>query len=223
MHSLTFPLLLLTIIISGCAGPTQPIKFKATRVLDKESFSQIKENEEGIVLLDVNWGRKWACGDYENAQLLTVAFDKLPFIEHSNEALPDLVLQSPSRLFVNSEFISYAYSIPAGEYAISAVSIKAASSVSDVGFFVFQRDELFKAGEPIGGTFSVNPGETVFIGNFFLDCTFSPMLWRYYPDSREAFKHQITDYQKGFPFIDLNDVTYRLFKTKEFGYNYELK
>jgi len=221
MYSLTL-VLLLTIIISGCAG-TQPIKFKATKTLDNESYSQLKENEEGVVLLDVNWGRKWACGDYENAQLLTIAFDKLPLVDLSNDVVPDLVLQSPSRIFVQPEFISYAYSIPAGEYAISAISIKVASSILGVGFFVIERDTLLKAGEPLGGTFSVNPGETVFIGNFFLDCTFSPTLWRYYPDSREAFKHQVIDYQNGYPFIELNDVTYRLFKTKEFGYNYELK
>lgn len=224
LNKLLLPLMV--ILLSSCAGlgigPTQPIKFKASEVINEASYSQIKSND-GVVLLDVNWGRQWNCGGFENAQLLTLAFDKLPLANASNEAVPNLVLQTPSRINVDPKFINYAYSIPAGEYALSAVSIKAAKSVGKVGFFTAQRDKLFNAGKPTGGTFTVKAGEIVFLGNFYLDCAYGPTLWRYYPDGRKAFEAQVKAYEKSYPFLDLNDVKFRLFKTKNFGRKYELK
>jgi len=208
--------------LSGCISGTQPINFNATDPVNKVTYSQNKKSN-GVILLDVNWGRSWSCGGFENAQLISLAFDKLPIIDSSNEAIPNIVLQSPSRINVAQKFINYAYSIPAGEYALSAYSIKAAKSVSEVGFFTAQRDTLFIAGKPIGGTFSVEQGETVFLGNFYLDCTYKPTLWHYYSKNRQAFKEQITEYQNTFPYLDLSDVKFRLFKTKEFGHDYDLK
>lgn len=119
-------------------------------------------------------------------------------------------------------FINYAYSLEPGEYAVSAFSIKVADSMSKVGFLTAQRDKLYAGGKPIGGTFTVKPGETVFIGNFYLDCAYGPTLWRYYSDGKEAFDAQVKEYAKRFPFLELNDVQFRLFKTKVFGNDYEL-
>jgi len=223
MILIKYLLFLFVISLSGCAlvTPTQPIKFNATDIISEEMYTQ--NNNYGVVLLDVNWGRWWGCGDFENAQLISLAFDKLPLADSSNEAIPDLVLQSPSRINVDPKFINYAYSIPAGEYALSAVSIKAAKSVSDVGFFTAQRDKLFKSGKPTGGTFSIKQGEKVFIGNFYLDCTYGPTLWRYHSDGQEAFNKQIIEYQNTFPYLDLSNIEFRLFKTEVFGNNYELE
>jgi len=140
----------------------------------------------------------------------------------SNEAEPALVLHSPSRMAVDPVFLNYAYSLGPGEYAISAFSIKVADLMSKVGFLTAQREKLYSGGKPVGGLFTVKPGEAVFIGNFYLDCTYGPTLWRYHSDGKEAFDAQVKEYAKRFPFIELNNVQFRLLKTKEFGNDYEL-
>ncbi len=190
--------LFLFVFIFGCG--TQQIKFDATNVINKSTYAQ-NNNSNGVILLDVNWGRHWSCGNYDNAQLLSLAFDKLPLKNSSNEATPDLVLQNPSKLMSKPVFKNYAYSIPAGKYALSAIDIRTAKSLNDIGGFVTKREQLFKNNNPLGGTFSVNSGEVVFLGNFYLDCTYkdNPTLWRYYPDGRENFQKQIAQYKKSFP------------------------
>ena len=216
----TLILLIFTIAVPACSGVTQPIKFQGTNVISKDTYTQDKT--KGVVLLDVNWGRRWNCGTHENAQLISLAFDKLPMPIISNEVEPTLVLLSPSRLMVDPVFLNYAFSLEPGEYGISAFSIKIADSISKVGFLTAQRDILYKESKPIGGSFIVKPNETVFIGSFYLDCTYEPTLWRYYPDGRIAFQKLIEKYKKSFPFLDLEDVKFRLFRTKTFGKDYEL-
>lgn len=214
-------LIVIAVAISGCAGATQPLNFQKTEQITKESYLQNKGNV-GVVLMDVNWGRWWGCGSHENAQLISLAFDKLPVKSTNNEIQPSLVILSPSRIMVDPVFINYAYSLEPGEYAISAFSIKVADSTTKVGFLTARRNNLYRDGQPIGGTFTVKPNETVFIGNFYLDCAHGPTLWRYYSDGKEAFQEQIQEYKNAFPFLDLSDVKFRLFKTKEFGIDYEL-
>ncbi len=215
------PLLAIIVFaLAGCAGITQPIKYQRTDVISKENYLLNKETN-GVVLLDVNWGRRWGCGNHENAQLISLAFDKLPMKNIKKEAEPSLVLHSPSRLLVDPVFSNYGFSLKPGEYAISAFSIKVADSMSKVGFLTAKRDKLYKDGKPVGGTFIVKPNETVFIGNFYLDCTYGPTLWRYHSNGKEAFEEQVKQYQNSFPFLDLSEVKFRLFKTNEFGNDYE--
>lgn len=221
MMTRKYILITASILLTACAGLTQPIKFKETNVVTEDSYLSSK-TANGIILLDVNWGRRWGCGGHENAQLISLAFDRLPMSSVNNEVEPSLVLHTPSRIMVDPVFLNYAYSLEAGEYAISAFSIKVADSVSKVGFLTAQRENLYSGGKPVGGTFTVKPGEAVFIGNFYLDCTYGPTLWRYYSDGKEAFEAQVQEYAQTFPFLDLHDVQFRLFKTKEFGNDYEL-
>lgn len=218
---------LIAIAVTGCAnnlpliGVTQPIKFEETKPVTKDIYAQNKSTN-GVVLLDINWGRWWGCSGHENSQLIALAFDKLPMSNTNNDAEPSLVIKSPSRLMVDPVFLNYAYSLEPGEYAISALSIKVADSASKVGFLTAQRNNLYKDGHPIGGSFIVKPNEAVFIGNFYLDCAYGPTLWRYYPDGKDAFEKQIMEYKNSFPFLDLDNVKFGLFKTKEFGNDYEL-
>jgi hypothetical protein len=214
-------LIVIAVAISGCAGATQPLNFQKTEQITRESYLQNK-GDFGVVLMDINWGRWWGCGSHENAQLISLAFDKLPVKSTNNEIQPSLVIHSPSRLMVDPEFINYAFSLEPAEYAISSFSIKVSDSSSKVGFLTARRNHLYKDGQPIGGTFTVKANETVFIGNFFLDCAHGPILWRYYSDGKEAFQEQIQEYKSTYPFLDLSDVKFRLFKTKEFGIDYEL-
>jgi hypothetical protein len=214
-------IIILAFALVACAFVTQPITFQGTNVLTKDVYIQ-SHKTNGVVLLDINWGRWWSCGGHENAQLLTLAFDKLPARTLENEAEPSLVVQSPSRVMVDPVFLNYAFSLEPGEYALSTFSIKVADSVTKVGFLTAQRSELYEDGKPAGGSFTVKQGETVFIGNFYLGCKWGPTLWRYYPKDRDAFNKQIAMYKNSFPFLDLGDVKYRLFKTSVFGYDYEL-
>lgn len=208
-------------ILSACASVTQPIKYQSTGVVTKDVYAQSKASN-GVVLMDINWGRWWGCGGHENAQLISLAFDRLSGKSFEEDAVPSLVIHSPSRLMVDPVFLNYAYLLEPGEYALSAFSIKVADSPTKVGFLTAQRNHLYKDGKAIGGTFVVKPGETVFIGNFYLDCAYGPTLWRYYPEGRANFESQLAEYKNSFPFLDLGDVQYRLFKTSEFGYDYEL-
>lgn len=219
MTIINWPLILLALPLAACV--TQPVNHNATAPISKSVYPQSKNNH-AVVLLDVNWGRWWGCGERENAQLITLAFDKLPLKSHENKSKPDLVLQSPSRLMVDPVFDNYAYSIAPGEYALSAFSIKVADSPSKVGFLTAQRDILLKDGKTVGGTFFAKPGETVFIGSFYLDCMYGPTLWRYYPEGHEDFNKRLRAYKNKYPFIDTKNVTYRLFKTTKFGYDNEL-
>ncbi len=214
-------IIILAFTLSACAGVTQPLKFQGTEAITKDVYARTGKTN-GVVLLDINWGRWWGCGGRENAQLVGLAFDKLPALSPENEAEPSLAIHSPARLMVNPVFLNQAFSLEPGEYALSAFSIKVADSATKVGFLTAQRSQLYKGGKLVGGSFTVKPGETVFIGNFYLDCAYGPTLWRYYPEGRAAFDKQIAEYKSSFPFLDLSDVKYRLFKTSEFGQDYEL-
>lgn len=205
----------LALLLGACAG-TQPIKFPQTPMVTSDVYVQQRATE-GVVLLDINWGRRWNCGGFQNAQLIGLAFDRLPMPSLDVTAAPSLVILNPGRLTADPVFRNYAFALQPGVYALSAASIKLARSVSEVYFSNAQRTELYKDGQPIGGTFSVRSGEAVFIGNFYLDCTYTPTLWRYYPKTKAHFEQQLAEYKARFPFLDLGNAQYRLFKTEYFG------
>ena len=213
--------IILSFTLFACAGVTHPLKFQGTEAITKDVYDRTSETN-GVVLLDINWGRWWGCGGRESAQLVSLAFDKLPARSLENEAEPSLAIHSPSGIMVDPVFLNQAFSLEPGEYALSGFSIKVADSATKVGFLIAQRSQLYKGEKPVGGSFTVKPGETVFIGNFYLDCAYGPILWRYYTEGQVAFDKQIAEYKSSFPLLDLSDVEYRLFKTSEFGQDYEL-
>jgi hypothetical protein len=205
----------LALLLGACAG-TQPIKFPETPTVTRDTYAG-KHTSEAVVLMDVNWGRKWNCGGFDNAQLIGIAFDLQPMPSLDASAAPSLVILNPGRLTASPVFRHYAFVLRPGVYALSAASIKLTRSASKVYFSDAQRSGLYKDRQPIGGTFTVQPGETVFIGNFYLDCTYAPTLWRYYPKTKAHFAHQLAEYKASFPFLGLGNVQYRLFKTEHFG------
>lgn len=87
----------ISIVLSACAGVTQPIKFNESDVVTEDSYLNNKATN-GVVLMDVNWGRRWSCGGYEYAQLISLAFDKLPIDQINNEVEPTLVMHSRNSL-----------------------------------------------------------------------------------------------------------------------------
>lgn len=180
-------------------------------------------NSNGIVLLDVNWGRVWGCAKYENAQLISFGFDRVPLQARSNDDPADFTVVTPNRLLAKQEFESYAFHIPAGEYALSQVVIKIAQSASNIGYWISTRSDTLRNNKPYAGTFKIDAGEAVYIGNFGLDCFRQPTLWRYYTAGHSGFDVHLEQYARKYPFLNLNNVIYRLFETEVIGYPYELE
>jgi hypothetical protein len=196
-------------------------EFKSTKVVTKKNYLA-HSSSHGIILLDINWGRIWSCGEYENAQLVSLNFSKYVPENNSFSKKPELSINTPSKAFAKKYFKNYAFMLPEGEYALHSFKIKVAKSIKNVGYLSLSSDELLKDQKPLGGSFSIKSGEQVFIGNFSLDCTYGPTLWRYHSNGLVAFKDQVNEYKRSFPFLNLDAVTFRLFKTSEFGYDYEL-
>lgn len=171
-------------------------------------------------MIQVNWGRTWKCGQFENAQLQALTFTKSPVDAPKSVSLD---LETPSKLFVDNKFLPYAFVIQPGEYVLTDFDVKIARSVSDVAHIKGSKDNLIKDGKPVGGTFTVNPGEIVYVGHFGLDCGAEPFLWRNYIEGREDFERYVDGFREKFSFVKHVPVQYRLFSTKLFGNPYTLK
>jgi hypothetical protein len=212
MRSLAF-----TLLLSVWFGVLQMPA--AVPEITKKSYAQ-RAADSAVVLFSVNWGRVWNCPPYENAELRMLAFDRVGTGVRNKDAPADLIWEGPSRLTTKLEFINYAVLVPAGDYALSGFAIKVAKSVSDVGYLRGGRAELIPDGTIKGGSFTARAGEVVYIGNFFLDRQTGPMLWRYYSEIPEGYKIHLVEFRAKYPFLELNNVQYRLFKTAMFGVDY---
>ena len=87
--------------------------------------------EGGAVILQINWGRYWKCGPYENAQLQRLAFRRLG----ENAESPsdkDWELSPSSTLLVKPSFEPYVVLLNPGQYALSGFRFKVAASRSGV-------------------------------------------------------------------------------------------
>ncbi len=178
------------------------------------------KSDLGVLIIQVNWGRTWKCGQFENAQLQALTFTKSP-IETSESVT--LALETPSKLFVDNQYLPHAFVVQPGEYVLTAFDVKVARSVSDVSHIKGSKDNLIKDGKPVGGTFTVNPGEVVYVGHFGLDCGAEPFLWRIYIDGQDDFEKYVGGFRQKFPFMKQVPVQYRLFSTQLFGHPFALK
>lgn len=208
-------LLMLSLIATAVAA--EPVVVR--EVTRKAYQAGIADN--AVVVFDVNWGRRWNCGGYENAELMRIEFDRITGESKAPGAKADFVVTGPWRLIRERRFLNYAFILPPGTYALSGFSIKVASSITEVGYLNANRSELIKNGVPEGGTFTVAAGEIVFIGNFFLDCQTGPILWRYYTEG-ENFQNHVAEFMAKYPFLEAARFQYRLFRSEHFGIDYEL-
>lgn len=126
------------------------------------------------------------------------------------------MLKTPSKLFVKDTSKAYAIIVNPGEYALSGFDVKIAKSSRDVGYLKAGSKELFENGKPTGGTFRVNTGEIVYIGDFGLDCASDPIPWRFYIE-KEDFERYIAGFKEEYKFLADKQVIYRLFQTNKFG------
>jgi len=193
----------------------------AAEKLRERSYEQ-RAAEMGVVLLDVNWGRRWNCPGYENAQLVSLGFEKTSRASGDNSKDTEIRLQSPSRLSVDFAFLNYGFLVEPGAYAFTEWSVKTAKTMSDVGYRKAGRNELVEDGLYLGGTFAVGAGEVIYIGNFFLDCYYSPIPWRFYTEGASDFEAHVRQYKAKYEFLQDVTVEFRLLETDNYGTSYTL-
>lgn len=178
--------------------------------------------KQGVVILEVNWGRHWDCGDFENVQLQRLTF--APFVDGEVISdLPALDLKTPSKLFVKDEFTPYALLVEAGTWALTGFDVKTAQPGPDVGHYTANAEHLIVEGEPLGGTFTVAAGEIIYIGHFSRDCREDPVPWRYYLSDRDEFVRYVGGFRETYPFTAGTAVEYRLFATERLGRPFRLE
>lgn len=175
--------------------------------LTRGNYEEYK-NEKGVILYGVNWGRKWGCAGFDNAQLHNLIFSLIDS-SSGNLSGEETVLNNPAKMLSRNVSESYAIIVEPGEYALTGFDIKVARSQSDVSHI--------KADNLAGGSFKVNAGEIVYIGDFGLDCVGNePIPWRYYIQ-KEDFEGHVTGFKEKYKFIGDKQVIYRLFRTDKFG------
>lgn len=178
---------------------------KAFADYDKLSSTNYEEykNEKAVVLYGVNWDRKWGCAGFDNAQLQNLTFSRID--STSNDE--DIVLNNTAKLFSENTYSSYAIIVNPGEYALTGYDIRIGKSSTGV-------NHIKGKGE---GTFKVNAGEIVYIGDFGLDCAGGePIPWRYYIQ-KDNFYSYVAGFKEKYKFIGDKQIIYRLFRTDNFG------
>ncbi|HXC41439.1 MAG TPA: tetratricopeptide repeat protein, partial [Burkholderiales bacterium] len=184
--------------------------------LSAEEYSRLKE-KTGVVLLAINWNRRWNCGGFQNAQLQSIAFDRMAAAARADDAPPDLRIADAPLIMTTPGFDNYAFVVDPGSYVLSGFEVKAAMSMVDVRRGGAGRSRLIKDGKALGGSFEVQAREAVYIGHFFLDCYQQPMLWRFYSDGQEEFRKYLDSIKSKFPALDMQSIQYRPMTTVQFG------
>jgi hypothetical protein len=169
---------------------------------------------EGIVILQVNWGRKWHCGRFENAQLEKLTFSLST--DSTSQAPGTIDLETPSKFLVQDSYSPYALLVTPGRYVLIGFDVKVARSVQNVEHVIGTESNLIVNNEDVGGSFSVAAGEIIYIGHIGLDCKSDPIPWRYYVE-RSDFDRYVEGFRNHFPFVGDRPVSYRLLATKLFA------
>jgi hypothetical protein len=99
------PYALLLMVAAVQAGAQAPLS---------EGAFQQTGSVKGTVIMQVNWGRYWKCGTYENAQLQRLAFRRLTDLNGAKGEM-DWELAPTSTLLVRSSFQPYVFLIEPGE------------------------------------------------------------------------------------------------------------
>jgi hypothetical protein len=188
--------------------------------LSEDAFRQ-SGLAKGTVILQVNWGRYWKCGPYENAQLQRLAFRRV-----SENGIPpageDWELSPFSTLVTKPSFEPYVVLLEPGRYALAGIRLKVAASNSNIKVVDVDSSKLIVDGKSLGGSFTVSAGEVVYIGHFGVDCHGEPTPWRFYVDGKQEFDRYVDGFHKRYPYTKDVPVVFRLFETDHFGQPYDL-
>ena len=213
--------LMLTALLASCATGMSGRNAEVT----PDAYGRAKETH-ALVLMSVDWGRRWGFCSVENVQLRTFAFDRIPIQKQGDDEAADLIMEAPPSLLAGpGAVVHYALLVEPGEYALSFSELKAARSVNDVATYRAGRRKLIQDDKPLAGSFKVGRGELVYVGHFGLECVNGqPTIWRYYVEGREGFQHYLTTRVKAkYPFLDTEKAQYKLFRTSVIGRDYELR
>ena len=207
----------LFVLVSGCtsSGALSRPKQEVTA----ESYGNDKT--KGLVVLSAIWGRTWKCAQFENGQLRSFGFDRLPSRTTADDATPEVLVED-SAPYAERQPVNYVLALEPGEYGLATFTIKVASSVTDMKIVSVGRARLSPERKPIGGTFNVKAGELVYIGHFGLDCYKEATIWRYYPEGPAGFASYKKAIKTQYPFLDLDNMQFRLFETSVLGRGYVL-
>lgn len=209
--------LLIGASVSGCSMLDILVKheYQETSNVNKETYLKNK-NIKGIVLVSSSGMRDWGCGTYNNVELRSIGFD----LEPSNKARstpPDVVINDTPNYSKNHVFL-----LKPGTYSLSYIRLKLAKSVSEIFHKEAKRATLIKGSKSAGGSFTVKAGEAVYIGHFIARCNPDPTLRRFYLKDRKYFVDYVNEIKAEYPYLNLDNVQYRLFSTKVFGNDYSL-
>ena len=187
-----------------------------------EASYAAESSVKGVVLLDVYWSRVWKCKQFQNAQLQSLVFEPAPLSPGDEASSAAWTLEIPSRLAPPKGFVSYAFLLNPGQYFMTGFEVGYARSISDVGAVKAARSDLVSAGKSKAGSFTVAAGESVYIGNFAVDCYKDPIPWRYYTEEKNFPKHE-AQFRSKYPFLNASPMVFRLFETTTLGEVYEPK
>ena len=208
-------MLLATCLQSAIAAPI-------STALTKEGYVASGENK-GVVLIAVNWARRWQCGGFENAQLQSMAFDLATKPGKGKSDQPDIALEPSSTLLAGPSFVHYAFIVEPGEYQLSAFKLKVAKSIANIAYMKGDRSTLLVGGKSKAGSFTAVAGEIVYVGHFAVDCGGVPMPWRFYPEDRLGFDHYLKNFAAEFPGLPVEKAKFRLFQTETMGKPFSLE
>jgi hypothetical protein len=197
------------VTVSGARAADDPLSFTSA------AYQSAKD--KAVVLVSANWARRWRCGAFENAALQSFGFDHAGSKKDGLAEKADLLIEDSSLLPASQSFVNFAYIVEPGEYLFSSYKIKAAKSMTQVGYFSGDRGSLVSDGKSKAGSFTVAPGEIVYIGHFALDCAKAPMPWRYYPEDKQAFAKYLEAVARDFPGLPVEKAKFRLLETTVIG------
>jgi hypothetical protein len=211
-------LLVACVVTIGC-GSTM-----SRNELTPDAYAKAR-SQRGVVLLGANWGRAWGYCGFENVQLRSFAFDRVPVQKDGDESPADLALEGPPRLLAKPMPVDYAFFLEPGEYALTAFHINAAKSVNDYGAFRAGRTKLMQDGKSAAGSFRIGADEIVYIGHFAPECPKrgEPIIWRYYLKDAAAFREYLAKMKEKYPFLDMETAQFRLFQTTTMGRDHQLQ
>jgi hypothetical protein len=211
----------IVLILLGAIAPALPTAAEVAKPFSLEQHGTVA-NDKSLVLVSINWGRRWKCGAYENAQLQSLSFDLATSPKGPSDK-PDLVVEDASLLPSRPGFVNLAFVVEPGEYLLSAYRVKAAKSMSDVGFFSADRATMVVDGKSKAGSFVVAAGEVVYIGHFALDCAQAPMPWRFYPEDKPSFQKYLEVALRDNPGLPIERAKFRLLQTTLIGVAFTLE
>lgn len=191
-----------------------------TLKLTKRNY-QKHGSEKAVLLVNINWRRIWGCGTTEYAQLRKLEFERLvePF---------GLVKDGPKISLNGGGMLSslpegYQLLVEPGEYALVGAEIRISEGFrKGGGTLKMDKETLVENRKPLGGGFTVNQGEIVYIGDFSLDCHGGPIPWRYYLTKAEGFPEFVDYLLDRHPYLDPAAIQFRLFESKHFSQPYGL-